>query len=59
MNNYMFRPSGGHHLVLYKIVKRIYAIYTFCGSEISDRPGCWNGITKSMVVFFLAYILYN
>jgi hypothetical protein len=28
----------------------------FFGSEISDRPSCWNGITKSMVVF-LAYII--
>jgi hypothetical protein len=58
MTNYMFRPFGGHHQVLYKIVKRIDAIYTFFyGSDISDRPGCWNGITKSMVVYPSLYII--
>jgi hypothetical protein len=25
-------------------------LYISFGSEISDRPSCWNGITKSMVV---------
>jgi hypothetical protein len=25
--------------------------YISFGSEISDRPSCWNSITKSMVVY--------
>jgi hypothetical protein len=29
MTNYMFRPSGGHHQVLYKFVKRKHAILHF------------------------------
>jgi hypothetical protein len=58
MPNYMFRPSSGHHQVLYKNYEENICYLLYCGSDISDRPGGWNGITKVMVVI-LAYILYN
>jgi hypothetical protein len=46
MTNYMFRPSGGHHQVLYKNCEENICYLHYCGSEISDRPG----IAKYMVV---------
>jgi hypothetical protein len=37
-NNYMFRPSGGHHQVFTSFEEKRKAIcYIYFGAEISDR----------------------
>jgi hypothetical protein len=41
-------PSSGFIQVF---EEKVCYFYISFGSEISDRPSCWNGINKSMVVF--------
>jgi hypothetical protein len=53
-NNYMFRPSGGHHQVFTSFEEKRQAIcYIYFGAEISDRLWHLIGIIKPRIVKFI------